>query len=723
MSDLDSSSPEAFAPSLQRRRLQLRHSLTSPPALPSPLSHRHNPPASSAPRKTPGYDDDNTDDWESEDPTGVRHEDFENLDYHPPRKYGSLLSPDPQPSDSRYRSFSAVTARSPSPKPHHHVYPPRHRRNRSNDGARKEQRYIEHLERQMVELTNQLATYTEPSSHEDSHAAKMKKLEAENSRLLGALAEWESSFHTRVEDAVSERAAIDRSLRSRVGELEECLDDAEDRRKIAIRELAPMREKCRRLEERCEQLAGVEQENRSFEARIEALTEMLAESARAMQKPRERPRSQVFTKRVSLGAEMEKAASEGGESRRTSSGSSGGVMSDYGISGYREKDREVEMDDQEHSSSGETSDSNTPTPVQESRRRSFAFGAPMSPTLSQLSSTSTSSTKSRRMRRFPSGSSAPKTLILPSCSSITSPTIPYPPFHASSETPVSRPTSSASSLASLTSSSSYAPQESGNLFAELERAGDSDSDSGATSTTCSHAPSTRPSSTHPPYTRISESRNSIYVPVPRTCSRSRSPAPPASPDTPQLSILPPVITKVLDTFPSARARASSILSTGTTILTDTRDTLLTTRLRSRRGRHPLLLSPPTQTCEKCGGEVTFSGASSTGRRTPSPNPQRRVVKKKNMASGGLMQGQQAVEWEDSLDTMWMWLRVVVAVVVALGCAVREGPGSVVAEGGEGFDGVKEEERERALRRLEGGRVREGSRVRGAEGTVGTEDWD
>lgn len=88
-----------------------------------------------------------------------------------------------------------------------------------------------------------------------------------------------------------------------------------------------------------------------------------------------------------------------------------------------------------------------------------------------------------------------------------------------------------------------------------------------------------------------------------------------------------------------------------------------------------------------------------------------------------MQGQQSVDWEDSLDTMWLWLRVVVAVVVALGCAVREGPGSVVVEGGEGIDGIKEEERERALRRLEGSSVRAGSRARGAEVSVGTEDWD
>lgn len=72
------------------------------------------------------------------------------------------------------------------------------------------------------------------------------------------------------------------------------------------------------------------------------------------------------------------------------------------------------------------------------------------------------------------------------------------------------------------------------------------------------------------------------------------------------------------------------------------------------------------------------------------------------------------DWEDSLDTLWLWLRVVIAVVVALGVAVKEGPGAVVTAGDgeeEGIDHVREEERERALRRLE---AREG-RGLGLEG--------
>ncbi|KAI5789571.1 hypothetical protein FPQ18DRAFT_341432 [Pyronema domesticum] len=56
--------------------------------------------------------------------------------------------------------------------------------------------------------------------------------------------------------------------------------------------------------------------------------------------------------------------------------------------------------------------------------------------------------------------------------------------------------------------------------------------------------------------------------------------------------------------------------------------------------------------------------------------------------------------EDGLEVVWLWVRFIIAVVVALGLAVKDGPPDMEEEGG--FDEVREEERERALRRLEGG---------------------
>ena len=71
-----------------------------------------------------------------------------------------------------------------------------------------------------------------------------------------------------------------------------------------------------------------------------------------------------------------------------------------------------------------------------------------------------------------------------------------------------------------------------------------------------------------------------------------------------------------------------------------------------------------------------------------------------MAELALKQQYNALE-----DGIWLWVRLIIAVVVALTVAVKDGPKAVVMGEDEddevGIDNVREGERELALKRLEG----------------------
>jgi hypothetical protein len=91
-------------------------------------------------------------------------------------------------------------------------------------------------------------------------------------------------------------------------------------------------------------------------------------------------------------------------------------------------------------------------------------------------------------------------------------------------------------------------------------------------------------------------------------------------------------------------------------------------------------------CQECGAPMA--------RRSTS---KRSVVGGMRKRSGSVVQP----VGEDGMDVILLWVRFIIAVVVALGVAVKDGPPHMVLDDCEGIDHVREEEREMALKRLEG----------------------
>jgi len=644
-------------------------------------------------------------------------------------------------------------------------YPPpaaHHRRNRSNSGVGSgdspgsSARYIDYLERQIADTVSQLQSYTSLSEG-TSHAVKMRKLMAETRLLRGELTDWENKFSARVKEEVNARAAIDKSLRTRIKSLEVKLEEAEYRYKSAEVDL----EEARAV---ISDLKGVEEENRALEFRIEALSELLADSARLAQSAglggsgcssvaSSRPGSLVFPKRSSsLGsssapspvtsprAQLRCAATvttTGGKStpvesrsRRASREGSTCALEDYGITDPIEA---VLCSMSQLAATEEEG-------VEGELRCSEEYETELNPSTALIRTSHPPPTilRNRRMRRFPSGSSAPKTLILPSAAAVTATTTTTttisPTLLAISDptsvifAPSSRPPSSSSS-----SSSCYAPSQQvlkaatpqTSLFAELARAQDSSEDSEEEGTEAdldedndvAAAASISEGLTNPTplvvktISKVGES----FVSPQGTFFRAKRKA---------MDILGGVVGNRVSRpyhhhlLPSPKPPSSSLS------LSSRRPARKA--LSEKNGRKKTLPTTAT-TCAYC--HCHQQPPSSTAITAPKTLAQARA----RSTSAPLVLPQPV---EEAVEHVWLWVRFVVALVVALGVAVREGPGVIVAVDGVGsiggtatgsvgdaggFDGVGEEERCFAIRKLQQGAAASGPGVvenRGRRGRRG-----
>lgn len=466
-----------------------------------------------------------------------------------------------------------------------------HRRQRSgSECIQGSARYVDYLERQIADLLVQLQAYTSPAPGATSHASKMRKLTTEARNLRAELNDWEAKFNIRVKDEVALRTAQDISLRGKLNALEDRLEAAQERCRDAEEELEEARERLREMK-------GLEEENRALELRVETLTMLLAEATGTS-----RSVSRVRTASASTGAGTPV------ESRRGS----------------------VEVP-QEHSSPGGVSDYGISDPIEQVL--ALCETAPPLTPVSPL--------RARRMRRFPSGSSAPKTLILPSAAvGPGSPTLPTLRtfFGASVADPGSmcdstRPNSAGSGRGGRTSG--------GSLFAELARAENEAVEEGEVS---------------PTFAMVA---GAVANPTPL--------------------ILRAVVGMgrgvVGAPFVGARRKAMAVL----TGVVGGGVNGVRGRRRVRRG-----VRCGCCTCGKQEQRVVGLGAEVAG-----------------VVAGGVVARKGGED--DAVENVWLWVRFVVAIVVALGVAVREGPAVVLGDGEE-FDSVCEEERETAIRSLGGGRV-------------------
>jgi len=609
-------------------------------------------------------------------------------------------SPPPLADETEWES-EAESMHQPSPRrartldPSHLCAPTtHHKRGRSSDGSAK---YIEYLERQAAELTAQLAGA--------GAAAKGRKaVVTENRNLRLELAEWEERFEVRVKDETDRRRKIDEALRGAVEELLAKLEECEIELRGAQAEAA-------RARAREKELCGVEDENRRLCGRIEILTELLADSTGSQGRKSVvgSPVARVPRRISSLPGLRNVAKQEvetDTESRRVSneSGSFRGAE-DYGIT------------DMDAPLSPTISTSSSPS---YHRRLSFGGSPPTSP-----------SPRTRRMRRFPPGSTAPKTLILPSAAVMDSPTFsPSRKHFCSSAHSSNRP-----SLDLSGHSFSYPNPHRNSLFAELAAAGtDSDDESESETESVTEAPpattATAPSST----TEVSPSKPDPS-PEPEPAMYFEAPTEPGSPvvspEDYAFSLVAdeirhptPLLSKVLNhvpsptsTFVSAKRKAIDMMLghsaapiaaapvAAAPTLTTRRSHQLVPSLSIQRTRRTPSTSrkipfiPPPTCCHECGAP--------RGRRKGAVGGMRK-------RSGSVVQP----TGEDGMDVIWLWVRFIIAVVVALGVAVKDGsspppplparkvggmPGMGMGEDDEGIDHVREEERSRALKKLEGKR--------------------
>ncbi|PUU76289.1 hypothetical protein B9Z19DRAFT_261411 [Tuber borchii] len=796
------------APTLQNRRLRLRNARTNPSTLPlSSSCYTHKGMVASPISRKSSFPEDNG--WETEDQGGDKEEegssggDDDNSDEADRKRRNrvstsSLLSDgstliggemddgddqeggedevkdtmgesgrrnsnggSPSPLFSLVGPVRAMTNPIPvrpmsmisTPSPLSYASPTTHRRNRSNGGLGRgdspgsSARYIDYLERQIADTVSQLQSYTSPSEG-TSHAVKMRKLTAETRLLRSELTDWENKFSARVKEEVNARAAIDKSLRTKIKSLEAKLEEAEYRYKTAEVDLEEARATI-------SDLKGVEEENRALEFRIEALSELLADSTRLAQSASvggsgsssaasSRPGSVVFPKRssslessssapsptTSLRTQLRYAAvvtTTGGKntpvegrSRRVSREGSTCALEDYGITDP------IEAVLCSMSQLAETEEEG----VEGEFRYPEEYEAELNPNTALIQTSPhppPAILRNRRMRRFPSGSSAPKILILPSAAVVTATTtttttITSPTFPATSDTtsgifaPFSRPPSSSSSSSSCCAPppqllKAATPQNS--LFAELARAQDSSEDSEEEEEEDTEA-------------ELDEDNN-----VAAAASISEGLTNPTPLVVKTISKVGESFISPQGTFFRAKRKAMDILGgvVGNRVsrpyhhhhllpsskppsslsLSPRRPTRKVLNEKNQRNK-----SPPTTatTCAYC--HCHQQPPSSTAITAP---PKAVAQTRPRSTSAPLVLPQPV---EEAVEHVWLWVRFVVALVVALGVAVREGPGVIVAVDGVGsiggsaassissnsvgdaggFDGVGEEERCFAIRKLQ-----------------------
>lgn len=138
-------------------------------------------------------------------------------------------------------------------------------------------RYIEHLESQLAAAQSDLNLMHSPSTKPRS--SKLRSLVAEVKVLQQEIAEWESKFEARVQEEVKARTEIENRLRSRIVFLE----GQHEADLCRIKELECERDLQAQKLRNAEALRST---NRSLERRIDVLTELLAQSPVRVDPPR-----------------------------------------------------------------------------------------------------------------------------------------------------------------------------------------------------------------------------------------------------------------------------------------------------------------------------------------------------------------------------------------------------------------------------------------------------
>ncbi|KAH0556735.1 hypothetical protein GP486_005474 [Trichoglossum hirsutum] len=302
--------------------------------------------------------------------------------------------------------------------------------------------YIEHLESQLVALQTQLQALTSPTATK-TQSAKLRALTTESRLLRQELSDWETRFDERVQEEVDGRVELEASLKARIRTLEREMDVKDEK----IRELQWEVEV---LEGKARAVGTMEAENISLGRRVDLLTELLAQSPTKLttepavsistdgRRNKLRPRS-MFPRIISsestcavplLVQDQEDSKRDSVQSASTTSTLPQSHWSDdYEdlLHHYPSKRNRISTDLESIFSSLSAASSLASTQPSVSRPTSILSDSSINPGAWELSVPLPPSrhkqdrlSRNRKMRRFPPGSSAPKSLILPTTSNVAS---------------------------------------------------------------------------------------------------------------------------------------------------------------------------------------------------------------------------------------------------------------------------------------------------------------
>lgn len=186
----------------------------------------------------------------------------------PPSFDHQLPSRTPSPSDCRKKAMKTRDGSWKSP--FSSLERPKRRGDSTRAPRRDTTRYIEHLETQLAATLNRADSTDAPTS--SSHVSKIKSLTAEARVLKQELSEWEERFEDRVHEEIGSMVERETKFRTKVRALEKDTELKDNK----IRELEWEVEMGNR---RLRNLEAVKTTNRNLERRVDVLTELLAHSS------------------------------------------------------------------------------------------------------------------------------------------------------------------------------------------------------------------------------------------------------------------------------------------------------------------------------------------------------------------------------------------------------------------------------------------------------------
>ena len=280
--------------------------------------------------------------------------------------------------------------------------------------------YIEHLEAQLAALQNQLRSLTSPDSTR-LHSAKLRSLTAESRLLRQEVTEWERKFNERVREEMEARSEIETSLKIHIRNLEREVEFKDG--KVTELEYAFNRVN--------EDLQSVQDQNVALVRRMDALTDLFAESPTRGDRGRgKRRRLTLLIPKTPISSRLSSPVRNTLASREETSGLETGALglqpTDAGENGQAIASVEEKKCSQRHDPSSSNLDG--PAPFPQMAPSFDPFGRSPSRRISTVSDTAIgletpirnrspvrdrAIQKHRRMRRFMTGSGGPKQLILP----------------------------------------------------------------------------------------------------------------------------------------------------------------------------------------------------------------------------------------------------------------------------------------------------------------------